>query len=49
MHALFWLENQNGKDDSEDLGGNGEDNIRMDLREMEWTGCICLRIGSELL
>jgi hypothetical protein len=23
-----------------------EDNIKMDIREMVWTGCIWLRIGS---
>jgi hypothetical protein len=30
------LENQKGRDHSEDLGVDGEDNIRMNLKELEW-------------
>jgi hypothetical protein len=36
MHIKFWLENQKGRDHLEDI--RADDNIRMDLREIEWEG-----------
>jgi len=33
MHAKYWSGNLKGRDQAEDLGVDGEDNIRMDLRE----------------
>jgi len=32
----FWLENRKGKDHSEDLGADGENNIRTALRKTAW-------------
>jgi hypothetical protein len=37
-NTIFWLENLTGRDNFEDLGVEGEDNIKMDLREIEWEG-----------
>jgi hypothetical protein len=34
-HKIIWLQNLNGRDNSEDLG-EWKYNIRMDLTEIEW-------------
>jgi hypothetical protein len=44
--CIFWLENLKERDHFEDVSVDGEDNIRMDLRKVEWTVFISLRIGS---
>jgi hypothetical protein len=36
MHKIFWLKNVKGRDNSEDLRVDGENNIKMDLREVVW-------------
>jgi hypothetical protein len=37
MHIIFWLENLEGRDHLKSRR-RWEDNIRMDLREIEWNG-----------
>jgi hypothetical protein len=39
MHTEFWLEDLKGRDHLEGLCVEGEDNIRMDLRERGWERC----------
>jgi hypothetical protein len=34
MHTTFWLESLNGRVSSEDLGVDGGDNIKTELREI---------------
>jgi len=36
MRTKFWSNNVKGRDQSEEPGVDGEDNIRMDLRELVW-------------
>jgi len=36
MYTNFWSENLKGRDQLEDIGIDGENNIRMDRREIEW-------------
>jgi hypothetical protein len=38
MHTKFWLENLKGRDHLEDLVVDGEDNIRLDHRDIGWEG-----------
>jgi hypothetical protein len=36
MYTVVWLENLKGRDHSEEVGVDGNVNIRMDLRETAW-------------
>jgi hypothetical protein len=49
MYTQFWSETLKGRDHSEDLGVDREDNIRIDLVEIGWevwTGFIWLTIQT---
>jgi hypothetical protein len=47
MHTTAWLEYQTGWDHSEDLGKDGEDNIRMDLRVIGWEGVDWMHLAQD--
>jgi hypothetical protein len=46
MHTKFWLGNLTGRNCWKDLGVDGKNNIRMDLREVVWEGMDWLRIAT---
>jgi len=49
MHKIFWLENLEERDHSDDLGVNGRTILEWILRKeggWMWTGFIWLRIGT---
>jgi hypothetical protein len=46
MHTKFWSGNLEEGDHLEDLRADGKDNIKMDPKEIGWTGLICFRIRT---
>jgi hypothetical protein len=47
MHTVFWLENLKGRNHLEYSSIDGEDSIRMDLREMGWEGVDCVHLAQD--
>jgi hypothetical protein len=46
LQSVFWLENQKGRDHSEDLRTDGKI-IRMDLRETRWEGVDWMHLAQD--
>jgi hypothetical protein len=46
MHTKFWSENLEGRNHAEDLGVDG-DNIRIDLREVEWESVDWMHLAQD--
>jgi hypothetical protein len=47
MQKILWLEKLNGRDHLEDLSVYGEDNIRMDLRQIVWEGVDWMQLAQD--
>jgi hypothetical protein len=47
MYTNFWSENLKGRDQLEDIGIDGENNIRMDRREIEWKGVDWIHVAQD--
>jgi len=47
VHRKFWSENLKGRDHAEDVGVDGEDDIRMDFREIGWEGVNWMHLAQD--
>jgi hypothetical protein len=45
MHTVFWSENLNGRDHSEDLGVDGK--IILDIGEIGWEGVVWVHLPQD--